>query len=94
MTEVDKLKTWLQENEISITALADAVGMSYDGTYQTLNVRGPILGRLSDGLKWKFAQKFGVDIAGKIFDPDISPTPSIAQDNGSRTHITADAEQQ
>jgi len=93
MTEVDKLKTWLQENEISITALADAVGMSYDGTYQTLNVRGPILGRLSDGLKWKFAQKFGVDIAGQIFDPDISPT-SIAQNNGSRPHITADAEQQ
>ena len=93
MTEVDKLKTWLQENEISITALADAVGMTYDGTYQTLNVRGPSLGRLSDGLKWKFAQKFGVDIAGQIFDPDISPT-SIAQNNGSRPHITADAEQQ
>lgn len=64
MDEVKKLRLWMKENGYSTSHLAKAMGYSYDGVYQALNVRK----YLSANFKWSFQETFGHDEANKIFD--------------------------
>lgn len=69
MNEIERLEQWMATNGYSISALADAIGMSYDGVYQVLRVRR----RASTTLKWKFIYCFGEDTAKAIFEQDTQP---------------------
>lgn len=72
MNEVQRLKKYMDDNGYSIRGIAEALGMSYDGMYQALFVRGAKSGRVSGNLKWRFAQRFGADVADDVFPTDIS----------------------
>ena len=74
MNEAERLTNWMHEHGHSITTLAAAVGMSYDGVYQILNVRG----RVSPGFKLRFIQAFGTDVAASIFDAPRVAMPEVA----------------
>lgn len=72
--EVNKLKEWMELSGHSLSSLAKAMGYSYDGVYQALNVRS----YLSPHFKWRFAQVFGWETASELFDQESQPTPGLA----------------
>jgi len=65
----EKLRAWMIENGYTNSSLAKELGWSYDYIYKIINER-PI----PDSFKWRFAQRFGIDAANRIFD--VSPTPA------------------
>lgn len=71
MEEIAKLKSWMNESGHSLSSLAKAMGYSYDGIYQAVNVRS----FLSPHFKWRFAQVFGWEVAQQLFD---QPEPTRA----------------
>lgn len=77
MNEVERLRNWMTENNLTKRGLANRMGFSYDGIYQALKTRGDKLGHVSPGFKWHFKQAFGAEIADKIFDAD--PQPVVAE---------------
>lgn len=74
MNEVERLANWMHAEGHNVTTLAAAVGMSYDGVYQILNVRG----RVSPGFKLRFIQVYGADVAAAIFDAPRVAVPEAA----------------
>lgn len=67
MNEVERLKQWMHEQSHTITSLAQAVGMSYDGVYQVLNPRNRH-DAVSPGFQVRFIHAFGLNEANRIFD--------------------------
>lgn len=67
MTEIERIRKWMHETGHTVSSLAKELGMSYDGTYQVLSVRE----RLSNGFKFRFINRFGIDAAAEVFD--LSP---------------------
>ena len=75
MTDVERLSAWMDHNDYNMKRLADELGMSYDGVYQALTVRK----RVGEAFKWRFAQRFGMDVAERVFAASESiplPQPS------------------
>ena len=84
MNEQEKLRQWMGENGYTSSSLAAEVGMNYVSVFRMFKAERA----LSPGFKLRFIDRFGVDVAGQIFDSSI--TPSIAQKNGSCTPATAE----
>jgi transcriptional regulator with XRE-family HTH domain len=64
-------KQWMTEQELTNSALAARLGVTYDFIYKVAEGIRPV----SDGLKWRIAKEFGVDVADKLTQPE----PVIAQ---------------
>lgn len=71
MTEIQRIRKWMDETGYTVSSLAKEIGMSYDGTYQVLSVRE----RLSNGFKFRFINRFGIETAKAVFD--FSPAGQI-----------------
>jgi hypothetical protein len=68
MTEIERLKKWMKDNDYSVLALAGATGMSKEGMYMILWRK-----KVSPGFKLRFTYKFGAQVADQIFTaPEIS----------------------
>ena len=77
MSEKERIRQWMDVAGHTISSLAKEIGMSYDGVYQALNVRG----RVSDGFKLRFINRFGIAAATEVFDltpGNGAPTPTLA----------------
>jgi hypothetical protein len=74
MNEVEQLREWIK-NDHTTSSLAKSMGISYDGVYQALNVRG-VHGYLSAEFKWRFLLTFGADEALAIFDIESVAAPA------------------
>ena len=75
MADVERLTAWMDRNGYSMKRLADELGMSYDGVYQALIVRK----RVGEAFRWRFARRFGMDVAERVFAASESiplPQPS------------------
>lgn len=57
------LKNWMETQELSNSALARRMGVSYELVYKIVEGQRPV----SDGFKWRFSQTFGADVAESIF---------------------------
>lgn len=64
MTEQERLQGWMQENQVTIPALARETGMAYVAVFRM--AKGDR--RFSDGFKLRFVTRYGADIAGSIFE--------------------------
>jgi len=64
MNEFERFKQWMEDNGYEVSSLADALGMEYHAIYMAIVVRR----RISDGMKLRFAQRFGWTQATAIFD--------------------------
>lgn len=62
----EQLAAWMQENGITVKALADATGVSSNYIYMmTKSDRA-----LSEAFKWRFGLAYGHDVAQRVFgDP-------------------------
>lgn len=67
----ERLHTWMTENSYTNSTLAKELGWSYDYIYKIVNER-PI----PETFKWRFADRFGMDVAKRVFDP--SPDTATA----------------
>lgn len=70
MNEVTRLHAWMEKHAYTKRQLADRMGMSYDGVYQTLKVRKSC----SPEFKWRFAEAFGWEEAQSIFGTQQAPS--------------------
>lgn len=71
MNEVERLQQWMDEQGHTISSLAQAVGMSYDGMFAVLH-RGKDSGAVSPGFQVRFIHAFGLSEANRIFNaPDV-----------------------
>lgn len=78
MTEIERIRIWMDKTGHTVSSLAKELGMSYDGTYQVLNVRKHV----SNGFKFRFINCFGIDAAAKVFDlsSTASPTSTLPEE--------------
>jgi plasmid maintenance system antidote protein VapI len=58
------LKVWMDEKGYSNRQLAQELNLSYDIIYKMSTGKRPI----TDGFKWRFFQRFGLEEASRIFD--------------------------
>lgn len=64
MTEINRLTKWMDEHDYTIKTLAAELGVGYYGVYFVIHRE-----RISPAFRLRFAQRFGNDVASKIFDP-------------------------
>lgn len=69
MTDTERVQHWMETNDITIKALAEQMGLSYDGVYVIVTGRRPMNG----SFKWRFAQAFGWDTAQTLFNLPSQP---------------------
>lgn len=61
---VTPLKTWMDANGYSNSSLAEELGFSYEYVYKLATGSQ----RITDGFKWRFAQRFGWYEATQLFE--------------------------
>lgn len=64
MTEINKLKAWMDQNEYTIKSLAGELGIGYYGVYLVLHRE-----RVSPGFRLRFESRFGKEVGQEIFEP-------------------------
>jgi transcriptional regulator with XRE-family HTH domain len=64
--ELERLRQWLKKNNFSYGDLARAVGLDYNYIAMVMRGERPI----SYGIRWRFAQAFGFDVAAEVFGAD------------------------
>ena len=71
MNTGDNLRAWMATRNMTQRQLADALGMS-EATVSLFvnNVR-----RTSGGFRWRFANRYGFDVAQGLFGDDRKETP-------------------
>lgn len=79
MNELDRLKTWMAEENVSISHLAAEMGIPYINAYMCIEKRKI----LSANFERHFRRRFGSDVADQIFASNESnyspqPTPELA----------------
>lgn len=68
------LAEWMERNGYSNRTLAEALGFSYDLLYKVTSGERPV----SEGLRWRFAQRFGWEEAVALFgEPDFDVVAPI-----------------
>lgn len=66
MDNTQQLVEWMEHNGYSNRTLAEALDLSYDLLYKvTTGERQP-----SEGFRWRFAKRFGFDVAERLFGAD------------------------
>lgn len=75
---MNKLKTWMDRRGMGNVELAQELGVSYEYAYKLSTGKSNI----GDGVKWKFGQVFGFDLAQELFgdDPAASHEPTESLD--------------
>ena len=71
MTEINKLKAWMEKHNYSIKELAKELGVSYYGVYLVFH-----RARISPGFRLRFMHRFGVETANAIFDSPLAAEPA------------------
>ena len=66
MTENEKLRQWLNENNKKIVDLADAIGWSYNYVANMVSGNKP----LTDGFRWRFGEVYGFEAAQAVFNTE------------------------
>ena len=75
MNTIKLLAEWMEHNGFTNRTLAGELGFTYDLLYAVTNGKRPI----SDGFRWRFAQRFGWDVAQSIFVATPINDPEAAQ---------------
>lgn len=73
MSELERLKRWMQENDLDYRSLANATGDTYSAIHMMTNGKREING----AFKWRFAEAFGHDEAKKVFGEQSQPSRVI-----------------
>lgn len=69
VTETQRLQKWMTEHGYSAWDMAKELGVSRVWVYRTVKYNDEI----SDGLKLRFINRFGIDIASQVFDLPAVP---------------------
>lgn len=78
MNEIARLQAWMNSNNYSMKRLAREMGISYISVYTMLIRRE----QLTNNFRWQFAQVFGWEEAGRLFEsapmanPNSEPEPA------------------
>jgi len=64
MTEIERLKAWMDTKDITMKSLARKMGISYLSVYTIIAKRQS----LTNNFKWRFTQVFGWETARELFD--------------------------
>ncbi len=69
MSEIERLKAWIEERGYSLRQLAREMGMPYQTLYHQVIVRE----RITGDTRWTFMKRFGLEEANRVFDPTPEP---------------------
>ena len=74
MSDVDNLKAWMDRNYITVSKLANDMGIRYNTAF-TYIVQNK---RLTDSFRWKFAKRYGCYLAMDLFNrTQTQPSGSV-----------------